>query len=178
MPRKPDVDSRSPPNSTRSQDDVSSAACRAFMHAYKVRFAPAKNAGPGAAIYANPYPRHGRSTRPDAIGSQGSGPPVATPPPPVRNDRNAIGHYSALQLELLQTGRTNTCPTNPRGCADLRPRVPTEGPASPDRDPGAAAVRCPLGSRLVPRGPGIRGPGGARGRYFTGSVPWASAASW
>jgi hypothetical protein len=89
--------------------ETSLGSLLAFMHAYNLRFAPAKNAAQGA-IYATLYPLMAAARDRTLSSLKDSGASAA--PAPVRNDRHAIGHYSALTLEPLDRG-TNTRPTNP-----------------------------------------------------------------
>ena len=84
--------------------ETSLGSLLAFMHAYNLRFAPAKNATQSA-IYSSLYPPMAAAR--DRIVASLKDPGAGGTPPPVRNDRNAIGHYSALVLEPLDRGASS-----------------------------------------------------------------------
>jgi len=89
--------------------ETSLGSLLAFMHAYNLRFAPAKNATQGE-IYRSLYQPMAAAR--DRVLASLKDPGAGGTPPPVRDDRHAIGHFSALQLEPLDRG-TSTQPTKP-----------------------------------------------------------------
>jgi hypothetical protein len=102
MLQKPDVDKILA--ELEKVKETSLGSLLAFMHAYNLRFAPAKNAAQSA-VYSSLYPPMAAARDRIVASLKDSG---AGATAPVRDDRHAISHYSALTLEPLNRGASSS----------------------------------------------------------------------